>query len=384
MKVLIVVPDFPLDMGNIKGGVNSALLNLLKGFSILPIQIRVVSFNRELVQTVIKNYSENIAIHYMPEAKLPHVVNFVFKGSAMLRQHIKDFVPSILHFGMSGYILLSKILLSSAGIKTVVTIHGVPFEEVKTKINLKEKLVYFTNGLVEWLFCPANIIHISTYSASRYKNKNKTYTIIANAIDPAYFDIAIKAGTTNKIIYIGSIEARKNLLYLLNSIKVLKDKNIHFTLSVAGGFTDEIYKNEVLQFIDNNNLSGVVTLHGWVSQQEVSYMLAQSDILMLPSNQETLPMVIAESMSAAKVVVSTSIGGIPEMIEHQKDGFLFENKNNDVSNVLPVLEALYNNDSLILPVQKAARNRAAATYHCTIVAKKTMQFYQSLLMQAIR
>lgn len=376
MRVLIVIPAFPLEIAAIKGGVNSALSNLLKGFSGIPIKIRVVSFNREIAKPVIKRYSDNISIHYMPEGKLPHVLNFLFSGSVILKQHIKEFEPSILHYAMSGYILLSKFFKGNASIKQIVTIHGVPFAEAKTKINLKEKLVYYTNGIVETFFCPKNIIHISSYSAGQYKNKNKTTTIIPNAVDPVYFTLPVKFGTNNKLIYIGSIEARKNLIHILKAVKVLMDKNIFFTLSILGGFTDEIYKKEVLGFIENNNLKNVITLYGWTSQQEVQTVLVQSDILVLSSFQETLPMVIAESMSAAKVVVCTAVGGVPEMINNEKDGFLFNS--NNIDNIVFILEKLYHNDSLIRQIQLTARNRAVLNYHCEIVAKKTLQFYQSL------
>ena len=376
MRVLIVIPAFPLEIAAIKGGVNSALSNLLKGFSGIPIKIRVVSFNREIAKPVIKRYSDNISIHYMPEGKLPHVLNFLFSGSVILKQHIKEFEPSILHYAMSGYILLSKFFKGNASIKQIVTIHGVPFAEAKTKINLKEKLVYYTNGIVETFFSPKNIIHISSYSAGQYKNKNKTTTIIPNAVDPVYFTLPVKFGTNNKLIYIGSIEARKNLIHILKAVKVLMDKNIFFTLSILGGFTDEIYKKEVLGFIENNNLKNVITLYGWTSQQEVQTVLVQSDILVLSSFQETLPMVIAESMSAAKVVVCTAVGGVPEMINNEKDGFLFNS--NNIDNIVFILEKLYHNDSLIRQIQLTARNRAVLNYHCEIVAKKTLQFYQSL------
>lgn len=376
MKVLIVVPAFPLEIENIKGGVNSALSNLLKGFLSLPIYIRVVSFNREIVAPVIKSYAANIAIHYMPESNLPHAINFLFRGSATIKQQIIDFKPSIVHYAMSGYILLTKNYFGFTNIKQIVTIHGVPFAEAKTKINFKEKLVYYTNGIIEKLFCPKNIIHISAYSAAQYPAKNSKTIIIPNAIDPVYFKLPIKNVTNNKIIYIGSIEARKNIMCILKAIKVLMDKEIFFTLAVLGGFTDEVYKKEVLEYIDNNNLKNCIALNGWTTQQAVQTILAQSDILVLASHQETLPMVIAESMSAGKVVVCTAVGGVPEMISHQKDGFLFDNSTGD--NLVPILEKLYNNNSLLLEVQTAAKNRAALTYHCDIVAKSTFQFYISL------
>ena len=60
MKVLIVIPGFPIDTNQIKGGVFSALSNLLKGFLHKNINVRVLSFNREIIEPINVKYSENI------------------------------------------------------------------------------------------------------------------------------------------------------------------------------------------------------------------------------------------------------------------------------------------------------------------------------------
>ena len=377
MKVLIVIPEFPVKMGNIKGGVNSALYNLLKGLSDKDVTIRVLSFNREIPEPILLNYSKNIAIHFIPEGKLPHFFNYCFKGSAAIKKHIREFNPLIVHYAMSGYILLTKMfgLLNTV---QMVTIHGVPFSEARQQINIKGKLVYYTNGIVELLFKPVSTIHISKYSSAQYRNKKKYKpTIIANAINPDYFKIPFKNNTSNKLLYAGSIEANKNILFILKALRLLIDKGLFFSLQVLGDFTNDGYKEDVLAFIKNNNLEEYITMYGWVSQEKLKEVMAQSDILIVSSKQETLPMVIAEAMSAGKVVVCATVGGIPEMVHHGEDGFLFNTF--AVENVLPVLEKLYNNNTLIQQIQTNARKKAIKTYHCDIVAQKTISFYQSLL-----
>ena len=150
-----------------------------------------------------------------------------------------------------------------------------------------------------------------------------------------------------------------------------------FTVNVLGDSMDEGYKAEVVNFIKENGLESIVTFYGWVSQQKLQSIMANSDILVVSSKQETLPMVIAEAMSAGKVVVASDVGGISEMVTHEEDGFVFDIA--DVGNVIPILEKLYNNNTILQRMQTAARKKAMETYHCDMVAKKTIMFYNSFL-----
>ena len=377
MKILIVIPGFPVNVNDIKGGVGSALSNLLKGFESLDISIRVVSFNREVSKSFTVNYSDNVIIYYTAESKLPHILNFIFKGSATIKNHIKEFDPALVHYVMSGYILLTKTfgLLHKT---PILTIHGIAFPEARQKKKIKDKLVWYSNGIVELLLRPSNIIHLSEYATNLHSTKRKdTVAIIPNAINPSYFELPLKNSTNNRILYIGSIDANKNIIFILKTLKVLIAKKFYFSLGVLGGFVEEKYKEEVLLFIKDNQLEKNVTFYGWVPQQKLRSILTESDILMVSSKQESLPMVIAEAMSAGKVVVSSITGGTPEMITNGVDGFLFNTSS--VENVISILEELYDNDKLIYQIQMKAKQKAMASYHCDIVAQKTISFYKSVL-----
>ena len=249
--------------------------------------------------------------------------------------------------------------------------------DIRADKSIKEKFVFYTNGFVELLLCPRNIIHISIYSQAFYGDKNKRIVIIPNAINPKYYKLPIKNKTDNKLLYVGSIDSNKNILFLLNVFKTLIHKQLLFTLEVLGGFADVTYEEEVLKFIKVNNLEKYIKLYGWITQEKLQEVLSQSDILIVSSKQETLPMVIAEAMSAGKVVICSSVGGIPEMVTHEKDGYLFNVSATE--NVIPILEKLYNNNKLVQQIQTAARERAIQTYHGDKVAQKTISFYKLLI-----
>ena len=188
----------------------------------------------------------------------------------------------------------------------------------------------------------------------------------------------MKPKTSNKLIYVGVINNRKNIYTLLNTLKSLIQNGIYFTLDVIGDFTDEEYRNKILTFVNNNDLDNYVTFKGWISQDKLLGIMADVDILVLSSFQETLPMVIAEFMSAGKVIVSSDVGGIPEMIKDKNDGFLFNLKEPD--QLVNILERLYNNDELISFISTNAKQSASKKYLCENVAKKTIEFYNECIV----
>ena len=86
---------------------------------------------------------------------------------------MKLFNPDLVHFSMGGICLITKVF----GLyqkKQLVTIHGISFLEARIIKNLRKKLAIYANEIIEHLLIPKNIIHISSYSAGQYKNKNKT------------------------------------------------------------------------------------------------------------------------------------------------------------------------------------------------------------------
>lgn len=377
MRILIIIPDFPENLEDIKGGVQSALANLLKGFAIIDLNIRVITFGRSINKEHLVKYSPTIDIVYCKEGASFHLINYMLRHSFVVKRHIRDFNPDLVHFAMGGICLTTKIF----GLyhkKQLVTIHGISFLEARLIKNLREKLAIYINEFVEALLIPNNIIHISNYSLQiKGITKKNHYTIIPNAVKPEYFNIPLKEDTENRLLYIGAIEQRKNILLLLKIMSVLVKKGKPFTLEILGDFLNADYKKEVVNDVNKYQLSSFVKFYGWVSQSTVIEVLGKADILVICSKQETLPMVIIEAMAAGKVVVSSDIGGIPEMITNEETGFLYKLINED--KLEEILGRLYNNNALTKTISCNAREKAFNTYRCDVVAKKTAIFYKDLL-----
>jgi glycosyltransferase involved in cell wall biosynthesis len=63
---------------------------------------------------------------------------------------------------------------------------------------------------------------------------------------------------------------------------------------------------------------------GWIPEDQKARMYQEADILALPSHNEGLPYVIIEALASGLPIVATSVGGIPEVVIHGENGYIFE------------------------------------------------------------
>src|SRR5690606_19795518 len=114
---------------------------------------------------------------------------------------------------------------------------------------------------------------------------------------------------------------RKGIYDLLT---MLKDNNELFhtklLLRIGGNAVD----GDIHAFINENGLSRFVKYEGWVSGEKKADCFAWADVYILPSYNEGLPVAILEAMSYARPVISTNVGGIPEIVYSYENGILIE------------------------------------------------------------
>ena len=123
------------------------------------------------------------------------------------------------------------------------------------------------------------------------------------------------------LLYLGEVSYRKGIYDLLNVLKENKDyfKN-KIILRIGGNSVD----GDVNAFIDENDMSLFVKYVGWVSGVKKTECLEWTDVYILPSYNEGLPIAILEAMSYSHPVISTNVGGIPEILHSYKNGILIE------------------------------------------------------------
>lgn len=142
--------------------------------------------------------------------------------------------------------------------------------------------------------------------------------VIYNCVPvPAAFD---KNDTEKRLLFMGRIGNRKGVFDLLEIMPEIVEAFPEVQLSVGG---DGDIKR-LMESIQQLGLQHHVTYIGWVTDEAKEKQLMGSTIYLLPSYNEGLPMGLLEAMSYKCAVVTSNVGGIPEVICNGKNGYMVD------------------------------------------------------------
>jgi glycosyltransferase involved in cell wall biosynthesis len=117
-----------------------------------------------------------------------------------------------------------------------------------------------------------------------------------------------------RILFLGNLMERKGVSDLLEALALEPMSGFEWRATLAGGGPIDMYRHKA----DRLGLGSRIEFPGWVDQHQAGRLLAASDVLVLPSYDEGLPLVILEALTAGVPVVCTPVGAIPEVLEHEK------------------------------------------------------------------
>ena len=110
-------------------------------------------------------------------------------------------------------------------------------------------------------------------------------------------------------------------------LKAIHQSSHKIQLFVIGHVMDHKYKNNLIKDINNYDLTDKVCFIDFV-ESPMSYMPC-FDLIILPTYEETFGLIVAESMLMEVPVIGSNAGGVPEIIDHETNGLLFETKNHN-------------------------------------------------------
>lgn len=210
------------------------------------------------------------------------------------------------------------------------------------------------------------------------------YTIIPNGVDLEHFSRNVSPidefsdGKLN-ILFVGRLEKRKGLNYLLEAYKQVKQGIPNSRLIIVGPGTRLRHKYE--RQVMRNGLKDVAFV-GYVAYEELPRYYKTADIVCSPATgKESFGIVLLEAMAVGKPVVASNIEGYAGVLNHGVEGLLVPPKN--VEKLAQALISLMTDESL--RQQMGAKGRLkAAEYDWEHIAQRVLNYYLRVISESPR
>lgn len=315
MRVLMIGPG-----RNLKGGISSVVDSY---------------YNIGLEKLVELEYLET----FIEGSKLK---KFLFALKSLLKFKKVAMNKDIIHIHMSSrgsFYRKSLFILKSYKMnkKIILHIHGSEFEKF-----YKDECNAILKKYVRNIFRKCNkIIALSDewkLILSEIENENK--------IEVLYNSIEIKENKNSKdyskkkILFLGRIGQRKGVYDILEVAPQIIYKHPDVEFIIAGdGEVDKFRK-----LCEKKQINKNVNILGWTAGDKKIELLNEATVYLLPSYNEGMPISILEAMSYRLPIVSSNIGGIPQLVTDGEEGYLFNA--GDVSELVRILDKILSDSKL--------------------------------------
>ena len=359
------------------GGITSLIKSILE--SDLNKKYRFITFATERPTSgIVKDVNDYTLIFHIgltclaksAASTMHHLLNFPF---TLIFKH-----PNLVHINTpsywafwenSIYILISKLFRK----KTLVHIHGGLFDKFYRDSNRFSKFL-----IRKFLDLPDNVIVLSSKWKEFFKNlvpENKII-ILKNFVNLSRFnqpEREVDPKDVVKVLFIGGAEAKTKGVYdLLKAIPKVINKypNVLFRFVACRNMAKlKIYEKEQIKYHTR--------FFGYIQGNEKVNIFKTSDIFVLPSYAEGLPVAMLEAMAAGLPIIATPVGAIPEIIEDGKNGFLI--KIGDYDALVDRILQLAQNKELRQEMGKNNIEKIRKQYDVKVITKKLDNVYDALL-----
>lgn len=143
--------------------------------------------------------------------------------------------------------------------------------------------------------------------------------IVHCGVDPSLFAMRTHDGAAKQVLFVGRLAAVKGLPMLLEAWAKVAKQYPKVTLKLVGDGPD---RNSLQQQVSALGLANRVIFTGYQSQAQVRQHLVDTDVFVMASFAEGVPVVLMEAMAAGVPVVATRIAGVSELVEDGRSGLL--------------------------------------------------------------
>lgn len=284
-----------------------------------------------------------------------------------------------------------SLYCSRNGIRLIMTVHGHPHQGAmaikKVKPDSWLSRLLLNEEIKAYKMCD-HIIAVSCYSYDLIKKhtvKDKV-SVIHNFVDCQYFhpvDSTKKGKLRQKtgyneddfiLIYAGRLFDSKGIEYIIESLSKIRNE-MPVKLIIAGSGPEE---KKLVELVNQNGLKELVNFTGEVDKERLLELYNCADAFIMASvtdrgHLEGTPMSMLEAMACGLPVITTSAGGIGDVIINMKNGLIIEEKSSDEA--ASAIKLLYQNRDLYRVITDNAMKDINTKFSLDIVIQEILKIY---------
>ncbi|MCH5180068.1 MAG: glycosyltransferase [Erysipelotrichales bacterium] len=338
------------------GGAETMSTQLAKAINKSKFEVHFITThslgNNDLLQ-VLKS-DQNIKIYSLEEDN-----GISIKAIRKMNKYLKQIKPDVIHTHIHAYAYVFLYALLHH-VKVIHTMHSMPIYES----NSKGKFILKRMSKAKVL-CAVGISDIISSQIKDLYGQTLIETIY-NPVDLERFNLKNKKDHKDfTIITVGRMEKEKNQILLLRAFNDFHKIHNDTKLIIVG---DGKLKNDLIDYVTENKLTDYVSFVGSVKDTENYYSMG--DVFVLTSIYEGLPMTILEAMACGLPIISTNVGGIPDIVD--SNGILIES--NDLIGLTNAMVELKENENKRLELGQKSYKKSKK-YDLKLIATQYEDLY---------
>jgi glycosyltransferase involved in cell wall biosynthesis len=344
---------------DVKGGITSVVDSLIEGISNKGIDIEISRY---------ASYIDSVPPLFRILFSLLAIFKFMMVLNPYQLFHLHSATDGSF-YRKTIYTLICKFF----GKKVIFHIHGSSFEDFHNKNKFNAWLIKRTLNRVDGIIVLSKQMQglVLSYCS------NTNIWILPNPVTmPDVKELKSQRRKQKKIqlLFMGEIGHRKGIYDLVAAISILPvEVRRKVVLHVCGN--NELTK--LTTYIQSKDVTNECIVHGWIDGERKKSFLANADIYVLPSYHEGLPVSILEAMAYELPVISTNVGGIPEVVIHNQNGLIVSP--GSINELAKSIEKLVTDHELRAAFGQKSKS-LVSKHDIHMVSDKLQQIYREVLM----
>lgn len=378
LRVVLVGP-VSLDPDRVGGGVETSFANLVEALAARSdVEPHVLTFDRG-AGTLASAKRGGATVDFLPTSARFNNLTLYRGDRKALRTAFDALQPDVVH-GQDAIGYGFATLKAARELPVVLSVHGIVREELKHLPRFVDRVRTGTLRVAVERYCVRHasyLVQPTPYAEEYFGSEIRGRIVdVGNPIGDQFFETE-PCPEPLRLLYVGAVMQRKRLLDLIEALGRARSSLPGLELRVAGAVTDAPYGRAVAARVEALGLRDAVTMLGGQSPDEVLEEYRRAALLVLPSGQETSPMVIGEAMAMGLPVVATRTGGVPYLVDQDRTGWIADV--GDVEGIAGGIVRILGDEGRHAAFAAAARAEAAERFRAAAVAERVVAVYRQAI-----